>query len=267
MRSANPMLKQFQQPQTWADLDAAQRGPAAARPGTMTVAGTVNAAMILLGICAATGMASWMYIQTQPHLAIPAIFGGLISGLILALVISFKPRAAPFLAPVYALAEGVLLGALSLVVAAMVGGVDGPDNGIIFQALLLTFGILFSLLAGYRAGLIRVGSTVKRCMFAALGGVLFLYIAGMVLSMVGFKVALMHELFGFGQAGLIGIGFSVFMIILGSLFLVLDFQTIEEGAAAGAPKHMEWYGGFSLLVSLVWLYIESLRLLAKLRQD
>jgi uncharacterized YccA/Bax inhibitor family protein len=85
--------------------------------------------------------------------------------------------------------------------------------------------------------------------------------------MLGFNVPLFHEFFAFGQVGLIGIGFSVVMVVLASLFLVWDFQTIEEGVAAGAPKYMEWYGGFSLLVTLVWLYVEVLRLLAKLKSE
>jgi uncharacterized YccA/Bax inhibitor family protein len=267
MRSANPMLKQFQQPQTWAELDAAQRPEAADRPVTMTIGGTVNAAMILLGLCAAAGLGSWMFLTSQPGLTMPAVFGGMVGGLVLALIISFRPPTAPFLSPVYALVQGVFLGGVSLMVAKMVGGAEGPGTGIIFQAILLTFGILFSLLLAYKAGLVRVGGTMKRCMVAALGGVIIMYIAGIVMGIAGFQFPLFHELFGFGKAGMIGVGFSVFMIVLGSFFLVTDFQSIEEGAASGAPKYMEWYGGFSLLVTLVWLYIEALRLLSKLRGD
>jgi uncharacterized YccA/Bax inhibitor family protein len=271
MRSANPALKQFQQPQTWDQLDAAARGVGGGaevgRPNVMTLSGTVNASLILVSLCAAAGMGTWMFLQSQPALSWPLALGGMIVGLILALAISFGPRTAPFLSPVYALAQGVFVGGLSMIVAARLGGAAGPATGIIFQALLLTFGILFSLLFAYRAGLVRVGSTMKKCMFAALGGVMFMYIAGIVLLMLGFNVPLFHEFFAFGQVGLIGIGFSVVMVVLASLFLVWDFQTIEEGVAAGAPKYMEWYGGFSLLVTLVWLYVEVLRLLAKLKSE
>jgi uncharacterized YccA/Bax inhibitor family protein len=268
MRSANPTLKPFQQPQTWDQLDAAQRGIDTSqldRPNVMTIGGTVNAAMILVGLCAAAGLGGWMVVSGQPGLAWPIAIGGFLSGLLLSLVITFKPRSAPVLAPVYAIAEGAFLGAFSLIVAHMVGGTEGAATGIIFQAVILTFGILFSLLLAFRAGLVRIGSTFKRCMVAALGGVLVLFVAGLLINLLGGSFPMFYELFGFGQVGLIGIGFSVFLVVLASLFLVLDFQLIEEGVKAGAPRHMEWYGGFALLVTLVWLYFEILRLLAKLR--
>lgn len=269
MRSANPTLKAFEKPQTWDQLDAAKRGGSLSKgaPGVMTIGGTVNAAMILTGLCASAGIGSWMLLTANPALTLPVFAGGLIGGLLLAIIITFGPRTAPFLAPLYAIAEGGLLGALSLMVASRLGDGAAVNTGIIFQAIVLTFGILFSLLLAYRVGLVRVGTTMQRCMVAALGGVLFMFIGGLVINMVGFNFPMFYELFGFGKAGLIGIGFSALMIVLGSLFLVWDFQRIEEGAAAGAPKYMEWYGGFSLLVTLVWLYIESLRLLSKIRGD
>ena len=133
--------------------------------------------------------------------------------------------------------------------------------------MLLTFGIVGGLLLGYKSGLIRIGTTAKRVMVAALGGVCFVYIAGIVLRMVGVQVPLFHEMFGMGKSGLIGIGFSAFMLLLASLFLVWDFQSIEEGAQSGAPKYMEWYGAYSLLVTVVWIYVEALRLLSKLKSN
>ncbi|MBX3376436.1 MAG: Bax inhibitor-1/YccA family protein [Phycisphaeraceae bacterium] len=265
LRSGNPTLKAFERPQTWAELDAAQ-----AKSRTMTIEGTVNAAFILVGLCAASAVGTWMFLTSGSNLNMGygALIGSMLIGLVLSLIISFSPRSAPFLGPVYALVEGVFVGALSLVVATFVskgGPAAGPETGIIFQAMLLTFGIFGSLLIGFKAGLIRIGTTMKRVMVAALGGVLLFFIAGIVLRLVGVSVPFFYEMFGWGKSGWIGIGFSVFMLILGSLFLVWDFQTIEEGAQAGAPKYMEWYGAFSLLVTLVWIYVEALRLLAKLK--
>lgn len=261
-RSGNPTLKAFERPQTIADLLALE-----GKSRTMTIEGTVNACFILVGLCAASAVGTWMFLTSSSNMqmAYGALIGSAILGLILSLIISFGPRTAPFLAPVYALVEGVFVGGLSLVVASYIGGAKGPATGIVFQAMLLTFGIFGSLLLGFKAGLIRIGSTMKRVMVAALGGVMLFYIAGIVLRFVSVDVPLFHEMFGWGKAGMIGIGFSVFMLVLGSLFLVWDFQTIEEGAKSGAPKYMEWYGAFGLLVTLVWIYIEALRLLAKLR--
>jgi uncharacterized YccA/Bax inhibitor family protein len=268
LRSGNPTLKAFENPQTLADFNAAQ-----GKSKTMTVQGTVNAAFILVGLCAASALGTWMVLTSPGNqgLTMPLTFGGMLVGLVLSLVISFGPRTAPFLSPVYAIAEGAFVGGVSMLVATFIvkkGSVStGPEVGIIFQAMLLTFGIVGSLLLGYKSGLIRVGSTAKRVVCAAAGGVMLFYIVGMVLRLVGVSVPLFHEMFGFGKAGLIGIGFSAFMLLLGSFFLILDFQMIEEGAQSGAPKYMEWYGAFSLLVTLVWLYIEALKLLSKLKSS
>jgi uncharacterized YccA/Bax inhibitor family protein len=264
-RSGNPTLKAFENPQTIADFDAQQ-----GKSKTMTIQGTVNAAFILVGLCAASALATWMFLTSPANQAMvmPVTFGSMIIGLVLSLVISLGPRTAPFVSPVYAVVEGAFVGGLSMLVATfVVGKGTGPETGIIFQAMLLTFGIVGALLLGYKTGLIRVGSTAKRVVVAAAGGVFLFYAAGMVLRLVGVQVPLFHEMFGFGKAGLIGIGFSAFMLVLGSFFLIMDFQMIEEGAKSGAPKYMEWYGAFSLLVTLVWLYVEALRLLSKLKSS
>lgn len=275
MRTSNPTLKAFEGSQTWDDFHGSPsaRGADArgARPNTMTIAGTANAAMILVGICAAAGIGTWMFLEANAAMMFPVLFVGCIVSLILSLVISFKPPTAPVLAPVYAVTKGAFLGSVSLMVATYfvppIEGHPGAQTGIIFQAIVLTFGILFSLLAAFRAGLVRIGETMKMCMLAALGGVFLLFIVGLLINLIGGygTFPMFHEMFGFGQAGLIGIGFSVFMVVLASLFLVWDFQIIETGVKSGAPKYMEWYGGFALLVTLAWLYFEALRLLSKLR--
>jgi uncharacterized YccA/Bax inhibitor family protein len=259
-RSGNPALKVFDNPQTIAGFDRTQSR-------AMTVQGTVNAAFILVSLCAAGAIGSWWYLSSgaASGLVAPVLLGGLIGGGLLGLIISFSPRTAPYLSPIYAICEGALMGALSLAVATRFKTPTGAGTGIIFQAVFLTFGIFAALLLAYTMRLVRVGTTMQRWVCAALGGVCLFYVAGVLLRFCGIQMPLFHEMFGWGKAGMIGIGFSSFMLVLGSLFLVMDFQAIEAGAKAGAPKYMEWYGAFSLLVTLVWLYVEALRLLSKLR--
>ena len=131
--------------------------------------------------------------------------------------------------------------------------------GIVFQAITLTFGTLFALLAAYKSGMIKATENFKLGITAATGGIFFIYLISMVMGFFGVHIPLIHE------SGLIGIGFSLFVVVIAALNLVLDFDFIEQGAERGAPKYMEWYGAFGLLVTLVWLYIEILRLLSKLR--
>lgn len=259
-RSGNPALKVFEKPQTIPGFGSDSK--------TMTVSGTVNAAFILVSLCAASAVASWMLLTSKgsTDVAMPVILGSLVGGTITSIIMWFSKRSSPIVAPIYAVCEGMFLGAVSLFAASRFGkSTDGAATGMIFQAIILTFGIAFSLLAGYKTGLIRVGSTARRCMCAACGGVLLYFCAGMLLPLVGVQMPMFYEMFGWGKAGMIGIGFSGLMLVLASLFLVLDFQAIEAGAASGAPKYMEWYGAYSLLATLVWIYLEALRLLSKLR--
>jgi uncharacterized YccA/Bax inhibitor family protein len=181
-----------------------------------------------------------------------AMLGG-IGGLICALATVFKPRWSPYTAPVYAGLEGLLLGGISAMF-------ETQYPGIAVQAVGATFGTLAALLAAYASGLIRPSENFKLGITAATGGICLVYLASWVLSLFG--VHALGSLFG---AGLIGIGFSVFVVIIAALNLVLDFDFIENGVRQAAPKYMEWYGAFGLLVTLVWLYLEMLRLLSKLR--
>jgi uncharacterized YccA/Bax inhibitor family protein len=258
-RSGNPALKVFERPQTIPGFGQASK--------TMTVAGTVNAAFILVSLCAASAIVSWTMLTSKgsAQVATPVLVGSAILSLISYFVIWLAPRSAPIMAPIYAVTKGVVLGSTSLIVAAQVGGSAGPATGIVFQAIILTFGIAFSLLVGYKTGIIRIGSTVKRCMCAAVGGIVLYCLAGLLLPLAGVQMPLFYEMFGWGKTGMIGIAFSGFMLVLASLFLVLDFQDIEAGAESGAPKYMEWYAAWGLLVTLVWIYLEALRLLSKLR--
>jgi uncharacterized YccA/Bax inhibitor family protein len=256
MRTANPALQQFVQPQTW-DRPGVR---AAATPRTMTVAGTAIKAGILLAICAVVAVAVWSWANTaaSPGVVFGPTLGAILAGVVLALVISFKPATAPFLAPIYAVTEGVFVGAVSWFVPYryQVG------EAVVFQAAGLTFGILLALLIAYSAGLVRLGSTATKVVTVATGGIAIYYLAILGLGLVGIGIPNLHV-----DASPLGIGFSILVICLASLNLVLDFQFIEAGVVRGAPKHMEWYGAFGLLVTLVWLYVETLRLLSKLGRE
>ena len=152
---------------------------------------------------------------------------------------------------------------MSWKISTRIGSISAIYNaqfeGIVLQAVMLTFGTLFALLFAYRSGLIKATENFKLGVAAATGGIALIYLATIVLGLFGIKIPYIHE------SGLIGIGFSLFVIVIAALNLVLDFDFIESGVEAGAPKYMEWYGAFGLMVTLVWLYIEFLRLLAKLQ--
>lgn len=217
----------------------------------MTISGTVNksAALLFLAVC---GAAYTWNLFKQGGNVMPWMGAGAIGGLIVGLVTMFKKTWAPITAPVYALLEGLFLGGLSAAMAA-------KFEGIVFQAIMLTFGTLFSLLLAYRSGLIRATENFKLGIVAATGAIFLIYLAGWILSFFGKSIPYIH------QSGWVGIGFSLVVVVIAALNLVLDFDFIEQGAAQGAPRYMEWYAAFGLMVTLVWLYIEILRLLSKLR--
>jgi len=255
MRTSNPVLKEETfAPSNWSGITS-ELAPRQA--GVMTTTGTVAKTAVLLLVCIAAALVAARVVDTTS--VNPSIFylGGGIGGFILALVISFKPKAAPFLSPVYAILQGAFLGTISLAIAAS----SPAGSMLIVQAVALTFGIFIALLVGYGLGLVRLGSTATKVVIVATAGVAITYMASFVLSMFGIHV--MGALHG---SGMIGIGFSLFVIVLASLNLVLDFQFVERGVQAGAPKYMEWYAGFGLLVTLIWLYIEVLRLLSKINR-
>ena len=184
----------------------------------------------------------------------PWIWPALIGGFIVALVTIFKKPWAPVTAPLYALLEGLLLGVIS-------AAYERRFGGIVFQAVVLTFGTLFALLAAYRSGAIEATDNFRLGVVSATGAIAVLYLVDLGLTFfAGIRVPFIHE------SGPMGILFSLFVVGLAALNLVLDFDFIEKGAASGAPKYMEWYGAFGLLVTLVWLYLEILRLLSKTRK-
>ena len=210
----------------------------------MTLDGAVNKTGILLALCFSGAFVGWNF----PALAIPSAF----IGFALALVTIFRsPEKVASTAPFYAIAQGIFLGGVTMMF-------EGMYPGIAVQALGLTFGITVSLLFCYKSGLIKPTENFKLMIVSATAGIAILYLVSFIMSMFGSPISFIHS------NGLMGIGFSVFVVGIAALNLVLDFDFIEEGAEVGLPKYMEWYGAFSLMVTLVWLYLEILRLLAKI---
>ena len=221
--------------------------------GVMTIQGTVDKASILLVLVTLAAAYTWhLYYSGNIGALMPWMYGGAIAGFVIGLVTSFKREWAPVLAPAYAVCEGLFIGALSSVV-------DAQFHGIVLQAVMLTLGTLAALLGCYKIGLIKATDNFKRGVFAATGAIALLYLVTIVLGL--FHVNFLPSIYGNGA---IGIGFSAVVVIIAAMNLVVDFDFIEQGAAAGAPKYMEWYSAFGLLVTLVWLYLEILRLLMKL---
>jgi len=220
----------------------------------MTVQGTVNKTGILLLCSVATAAWTWnTFLHSHsPQAVAPLALIGVIGGLIFAFATIFKRTWAPVTAPIYALLEGLVLGSVSAIL-------EVRFPGIAIEAVSLTFGVMIALLLAYSSGVIRVTDKFRLGIVAATGGIALFYVIEMILGFFGVHFAAVNG------SGAIGIGFSVFVVIIAALNLVLDFDFIESGARVGAPKYMEWYGAFGLMVTLIWLYFEILRLLSKLR--
>ena len=213
----------------------------------MTIEGTVNKTAISLLILVGTGYLTFNTLN--PILLI----GCGIGGFIFALIIIFKKEWAPITVPIYAALQGAMLGGISYMYNYLY-------DGIVTNAILLTVGILVSLLIAYRSGYIKATENFKLGIFAATGGIAIVYLVNFIMGFFGSGLGVMN----INNASPLSIGFSIVVVIIAALNLVLDFDFIEEGAEKGAPKYMEWYGAFGLLVTLIWLYLEILRLLAKL---
>lgn len=217
----------------------------------MTIQGTVAKTALSLLILLLTASMSWTRALRGFDVTV-LMWVGIGGGLVAALVTIFKKEAAPVTTPVYAALEGLALGGISALM-------EMRFPGIVLQAVGLTFGTLASLLLAYRTGLIRASANFVLGVTAATGGILLVYVSNFVLGLFGIRMGFIHE------SGPLGIGFSLFVVVIAALNLVLDFDFIEKGAERRAPKHMEWYGAFGLMVTLVWLYLEILRLLGKAR--
>jgi uncharacterized YccA/Bax inhibitor family protein len=251
MKTSNPAMGE----DTFRDVSRAQYGGGISDlTSRMTLSGTVNKTGILL-LCT-MGSAFWVWRQFlvahDPADVMPWMMLGLIGGLIFGLITRFKKEWSPVTAPIYALLEGLVLGGLSSML-------ELRYPGIAIQAVSLTFGTLLVLLMAYQSGMIKVTQKFRMGVVAATGGIFFFYMIQMLLGFFGMRFTSVNG------SGPIGIGFSVIVVAIAALNLVLNFDIIERGVQYGSPKYMEWYGAFGIMVTLIWLYIEILRLLSKLR--
>ena len=241
-RSGNPTLGKA----TFKTIKRTDGGPVD-RDDVMTIKGTVDKTAISLLLMLFAG-----YFSFSADSMIYIISGG-IGGFIIALITVFKKEWSPITVPLYAMLEGLMLGGISFIYGQLY-------EGIVFNAIMITISILICLLFAYRSGIIAATENFKLGVFAATGGVFLVYVISFIASFFGAGFSFLDPTNG----SLFSIGVSLVVVVIAALNLVLDFDFIEEGAEKGAPKYMEWYGAFGLLVTLVWLYLEILRLLAKL---
>jgi uncharacterized YccA/Bax inhibitor family protein len=225
---------------------------AGTRSNTMTIQGTCLKALVLLAIVMATASFSWIQSE-QAGIAPGLLIGSFVGGLIFFFITVFKPTAAPWTAPLYSAFEGVLLGVIS-----RYAEIKAP--GIAIQAVALTGGVTFLMLFLYVTGIIKVTGQLVTGIMAATGAIALLYLVSFGMSFFGAQIPFIRA------ATPLGIGFSVFVVGLAAFNLLLDFDFIDRGSQAGLSKSMEWYGAFALMVTLIWLYLEVLRLLQKINR-
>ncbi|MGQ0434164.1 MAG: Bax inhibitor-1/YccA family protein [Microthrixaceae bacterium] len=274
MRTSNPALndKVFEQARLgstaatapgWGAgerLEEAYQSPAYRGPivgdDTMSLNGVAWAASALLVLLVAAGVYGWNSVDhTADSVALPGwLFLVLFAGLGVAVLTMFKPKLARFTAPIYALLEGALLGAIS-------AAYNSAYDGIVIQAVGLTIGVFAVMLFLFATRVIKVTDKLRTGIVAATGAVMLIYVANFILSLFGANVPFLHS------TGALGIGISLAIVGVAAFNLLLDFDFVEKGVEAGAPRYMEWYAAFGLLVTLIWLYLELLRLLSKLQRD
>jgi uncharacterized YccA/Bax inhibitor family protein len=245
MRTTNPVLSRLS--------EAARATAAGSRSGSMTLAGTAGKALVLLAVTLFSATLTWRQVAAgNTGIVMPAMLVGGIGGLVLALLTSFRPQWAPVTAPIYASLEGILLGAISALYNARFAGL--PQ-----QAVVLTFGVAGGVFVLYRMGVLRATPTFQRIMVGATLGIMLFYLGSMVAGFFNVQVGY------FTSSSPWAIGINLVIAGVAALNLVLDFDRIEEGARMGAPKAMEWFAAFGLIVTLIWLYLELLRLLSRLQ--
>jgi uncharacterized YccA/Bax inhibitor family protein len=225
----------------------------------MTVKGTLNKFGMLMLLMVASSFFSWNY-ATQGNSIMPLILIALIGGLVCGFIMSRKPQTSTYMAPIYALLEGLFVGAISALYEYKVGAAGGY-SGIVPQAIGLTLGVALAMYLLYTFKIITVTQRLRSIVLTACVGVGIFYLVVFIASLIFGNSAVPGFIY---QPTLLGIGFSILMVALASFKLLIDFDNVEQGVQAGAPKYMEWYSAFGLLVTIVWLYIEMLRLLAKL---
>lgn len=222
----------------------------------MTIRGTLNKFGFLFLMLMGTAFYAWKEVSERGENISLFMWGGAIGGFIVAIVLTFKRDWAPYLAPLYALLEGLFVGVVSAVYN---DAFAETAPNIVMNAVGLTFGVGIAMYLLYSFQIIRATEKFKAIVFTATAGIAIFYLIVMILGWFGISgPSFIHE------GGMLGIGFSLFVVAIAALNLILDFDMIEQGAAMGAPKYMEWYGAFGLMVTFVWLYLEILRLLSKL---
>jgi len=252
LKSSNPAMKAFEKtenlslgPTDQFVVDESQR---------MTINGTINNTGMLVVIAMLTGAWGWSTVATSPQLLMPFFWTSLIVSIGCYIALWKRPEWASVVAPIYAAVQGVFLGALS-------GILETQWPGIAIQAAVATMATVLGMLIAYRTGIIRATPMFKKVVITATMGIMLFYLISIVASLFGFNFSVNQ----FGNSSMLSIGLSLFIVVIAALNLIMDFDFIERGAAEGAPKHMEWYGAFGLMVTIVWLYIEMLRLISKLR--
>lgn len=228
--------------------------PSGVASDVMTVQGTVTKTIFLILLTMGTAGFAWSQFFAGQDVT-PLLAIGAVASIVAFIAIWWRGSAGFITAPLYALGKGLLLGGIS----AMVQASYPKYPGLVIQAVALTFGTLFMLLFAYKVGLVRATQGFRAGIMAATGAICLVYLVDVILMLCGTRVPFIHE------SGMIGIGFSLFVVAIAALNLVLDFDYIERGAQVGLSKNMEWYGAFGLLVTLIWLYWEILRLLIKLQ--
>ncbi|TVR99629.1 MAG: Bax inhibitor-1/YccA family protein [Phycisphaerales bacterium] len=282
IRSSNPALKPFEQPQRWDDLQAAPGGKAKAEPGVMTLGGTIQASAIQMGCALGGAFVTWIGMN-QGWIPLQIGSAGIVLGLFAVLfiggmIMARSPQISIVVGPILSALYGGFAGMASFFVAWSLGaqleanaGLIGATEpltrdqaiargaGVVLNAILLTFGVVLSLLALFTFGKFRLSGTAMKIISTLIMAVMFTYVAGLVMRMLGFGgMPLIHE------AGPVGIAFSGFVVVLASFNVLMSFQTIEMGVQNRFPKHFEWYAGYALVTAVIWLYIEILYLLYKL---
>lgn len=246
-KSSNPTVseKVFQKSITDSNVSAER----------MTISGSIGKFGFLLLMVMAGAFYTWnLLAKGQGSLMNTLMMVGIFGGLVTAMIIIFKPQTAKYLAPLYALLEGFFLGGISVIVNNMFAA-EYP--GIVMQAVGLTFAVALGMLALYSFRVIRATKKFRAMIYSATLGILIFYVITWVLGMFNVNVGFMHD------SSLLGIGISLFIVAIAAMNLILDFDMIEKGAQMGAPKHMEWYGAFGLMITMVWLYLEILKLLSR----
>ena len=242
MRSSNPVLKEG------AFAGKVITGEA------MTIQGTVNKTGLLLFFVVVAAAWTWGLGHSEtPEAALPWMFGGAIGGFVMALVTVFKQTWSPITAPIYAMLEGLVLGGISALL-------ERSYPGIAIQAVSLTFAVMFVMLLAYKFGIIRATRGFRLGVIAATGAIALVYLVNLVMGFFHTQMSFLSS------STPLGIGISLVIVVIAALNLILDFDMIESAVRMGAPKYMEWYGAFGLMVTLIWLYLEILRLLAKTRR-